>query len=157
MAKRKYIRWKTWAAAVLASACPSCGFRYIPYEDAKKMTEDQFLSLFHRDHNILHESGHPDRDAYWNLGPLLIKAHREKTRRDATVIAKSRRIRAWNAPYAAVQAPTLRTGPGEFQRRAGHGAHVAAAPRPARRLRSRGFNKTLRRKMDGTVVRRDET
>jgi hypothetical protein len=63
------------------------------YDDAKKMTEDQFLSLFEWDHNMLVSSGHEDIDMFWNLTPLFRKAHREKTKADAKIIAKSRRIR----------------------------------------------------------------
>jgi hypothetical protein len=148
--RRKKIRDRT----KLCSALLALG--RIPYPDAKLMTEDQFLSLWHFDHNILHEAQHPDGDKYWNLTPMLIRAHREKTKLDAKIIAKSRRIRAWNEPFmnAAVRAPKLRTGPDESKRHAGHGAHAPAAPRPARTLRSRGFDKTLRKKMDGTVVKR---
>lgn len=177
MAKRKHISWKTKYAAALLKLGD------VPYSDAKSMTEDQIISLYAVDHNILHETNHPDRDRFWNLTPMLIKPHREKTKRDATVIAKGRRIRAWNEKKfsdAAADAPALRTGSGESKRHAGHGAHAAAAPRPARTLTplgkvvlkaidaeakraglrpwrkilSRGFDKRLRKKMDGTVVKR---
>jgi len=157
MAYRKHISWKTRCAAALASSCPCCGHHYIFYDDCKVMTEDQYLSLFHWDHNMFHESGNPDIDKYWNLSPMLIKAHREKTKRDATVIAKGRRIRAWNDPLkqrnAAVRTPKLRTGTGESKRDAAYGV-LAAPPRPSRKIRSRGFDKSLRKKMDGTVVKR---
>lgn len=145
---RKHISLKTDKAALLLQ------LGEIPYEDAKNMTEDQIISLYQRDHNILHSSEHEDRDRFWNFTFRLIQAHRAKTRADTKIIAKSRRIRAWNA---AADAPALRTGPDEFQRHAGHGARAAAAPRPARtprKLRSRGFDKRFRRKMDGTVERR---
>jgi hypothetical protein len=185
VAKRKHISLKTKLAATLLRLPGG-----VPYNDAKQMTEDQIISLYHFDHNIFHESGHPDADRFWNLTPLPIKAHREKTKRDRKIIDKGRRIRAWNEPFmnAAAEAPTLRTGSGESKRHAGHGAHVAAAPRPASRqvknsavsqlrigldgqcrkaddvsavairpartLRSRGFDKRFKRKMDGTVVKR---
>lgn len=130
MAKRKHITLKTKLAATLLR------LGHVPYNDAKQMTEGQIISLYQFDHNIFHESGHPDRDLFWNLRPMLIHEHREKTRRDAHVIAKGRRIRAWNARKfsdAVADAPALRTGPGESKRHTGHGAHVAVAPRPARR------------------------
>jgi len=159
VAKRKHITLKTKLAATLRRLGD------IPYRDAKLMTEDQIISLYQFDHNILHETKHPDRDKWWNLEPLLIRAHRKKTKRDAHVIAKGRRIRAklpnkkmvaaLDELDSAVRTPKLRIGPGEA-RQSAYGV-LAAAPRPARsrrKLRSRGFDKTLRRRMDGTVVRR---
>src|SRR5262245_30214003 len=89
---RKHISWKTKCAGAMARRCPSCGYRDIPYDDCKQMTEDQFHSLFHWDHNILHSSKHKDRDKFWNVEHMLIAAHREKTKRDQKIIAKSRRI-----------------------------------------------------------------
>lgn len=151
VARRKYISWKTKYAAALLKLGD------VPYSDAKLMTEDQIISLYRVDHNILHETGHPLRDSFWNLTPMLILAHKEKTRQDATVIAKGRRIRAWNERKfsdAVASTPTLRIGSGESKRRAGHGVQDAAAPRPTRTLRSRGFDKRYRKKMDGTVVKR---
>src|SRR5262249_53629299 len=119
--RRKHISWKTKCAAALLCV------RYdppIPYDDVKKMTEDQFLSLFHWDHNILHTNNAVDE--FWNLTPMLISAHRENTNQDAKNIAKSKRIRF-------------------------HGMKDKK-----RKIRSRGFDKTLRRKMDGTVTRREK-
>jgi len=147
VAGRKHITLKTKLAAALLHAYPHL------YSDAKLMTEDQLLSLFQWDHNMLYESRHVDRDAFWNLTPLLIKAHREKTRQDATVIAKGRRIRI---KHSAVRTPKLRIGPGEALECLPM-ASLQAPRRPARtsrKLRSRGFDKTRRRKMDGTVVKR---
>jgi hypothetical protein len=159
MGRRKHIPWKTkYASALLALG-------HVPYSDAKQMTEGQLISLYQLDHNILHETGDSQVDLFWNLTPMLIAAHKQKTREDITVIAKSRRIRAWNEPFmnAAVSAPKLRTGPGEIVPLLS-AAPRAEASRPARtsrigsrryrKLRSRGFDKTLRKKMDGTVVKR---
>ena len=147
VAKRKHISLKTKLAATLLR------LGQVPYNDAKQMTPDQIISLYHFDHNILHETNLPERDSFWNLEPLLIRTHREKTRRDATVIAKGRRIRN---RHSAAETLTLRTEPGESKRRAGHGVHDIAAPRPvrSRKLRSRGFDKTLRKHMDGRVTKR---
>jgi hypothetical protein len=124
---RKHISDKTRLAATLLARGE------IPYADAKNMSEDQLISLYHWDHNILHESEHEDRDKFWNLAPMLIKAHREKTRLDAKIIAKSRRIRAWNEKSYRLTALGLKL---------------------KRKLKSRGFDKRYRKKMDGTVVRR---
>jgi hypothetical protein len=151
----------------LASALLALGD--IPYDDAKAMTAAQIISLYQFDHGILHETGHPDRDRYWNLTPMLIQRHREKTLNDLRIISKGRRLRAKlpNAKMitaldeldAAADAPALRTGPGESQRHAGHGAHVAAAPRPARsrstrKIISRPFDRRFKRKLSGKVVPR---
>ena len=154
--KRKHISWKTKCAAALLH-----GMRDVAYEDAKQMTEDQFLSLVQFDHNILHETEHENRDKFWNLTPMWILAHREKTKQDAKIIAKSRRIRAKHSPDAAgagnhvarLRLAPLRTDPDE----AGGVNFRAPRIRPSsgsHKLKSRGFDKTLRKKMDGTVVKR---
>ena len=154
---RKHISDKTRLAATLLARGE------VPYTDAKKMSEDQLISLYHWDHNILHESGHADRDKFWNLAPMLIKAHREKTRADAKIIAKSRRIRAWNdrskdSAGAGNHVARLRSAPlrigsdeegGEHSRR----RSIRHSSEP-HKLRSRGFDKRYRKKLDGTVVKR---
>ena len=134
MTRRKHISWKTRCAAALLSTFQCRNM----YDDAKQMTEDQFLSLFHWDHNILHSTEHEDRDRFWNLTPMLILAHREKTKSDVKVVAKGRRIRAKMRNDGLLMNVPLEVG----------------EPTP-RRLRSRGFDKTLRKKLDGTVVKRE--
>jgi ribonuclease HIII len=134
---RKHISWKTkYASALLA-------LRHIPYDDAKQMTEDQIISLYQVDHNILYESLNPDRDKYWNLTPTLIKEHREKTKADAKVIAKGKRLREKHRAPREHATITL----AELERQMKTVAHV-------RKLISRGFDKTLRKKMNGKVERR---
>jgi hypothetical protein len=156
----------------------------VPYDDAKKMTEDQILSLYHLDHDaILNDSGHADRDEYWNYKPRLIRDHREKTKRDMMVIAKGRRVRRKLAEHRRKQlakvyeeyrpydltgriADALMKG---FHEGARNAYDRMDLPRntysenynaidwnkkPKRKIRSRGFDKTKRRKMDGTVVKR---
>lgn len=131
MVARKHTSWKTkYASALLALG-------HIPYDDAKLMTEDQIISLYQLDHNILHETGNPDRDKFWNLTPMLIQTHRQKTKADAKIIAKSRRIRAWK-PIWRDMLVELPTQPVE----------------KVRKLTSRGFDKTLRKKMNGKVERK---
>jgi len=137
--KRKHISWKTKCASALVAPCRNCGYVLFDYDDTKLMTKDQLLSLFHFDHNILHETGHEDRDKYWNLAPKLIREHREKTKQDAKIIAKSRRIRK-RLLADGLMPPSI---------------HAATEHLfPTRKLRSRGFDKTLRKKLDGTVVKR---
>jgi hypothetical protein len=63
--KRKHISWKTkYASALLALG-------HIPYADAREMSEDQIISLYHVDHNILNETENENRDKFWNLTPML--------------------------------------------------------------------------------------
>jgi hypothetical protein len=85
VAKREHISLRT----KLASALLALG--HVPYRDAYLMTEDQIISLYHFDHNILH--GIEAEDRFWNLSPMLIAAHREKSKRDTAIVAKSKRIR----------------------------------------------------------------
>ena len=134
MGKRKHISLKTRCASLLVQ------LGLIPYADAKQMTEDQVLSLFHVDHNILHESEHEDRDKFWNLTHRYIADHREKTKRDVIIISKGRRLRnRWVAGMMKLYDSAAR---------------AERLERKKRKIQSRGFDKTLRKKMDGTVERR---
>jgi len=130
----------------------------VPYADAKKMTEDQILSLYHLDHNMLYENKHPDRDEYWNYTPRLIREHREKTKHDAAIIAKGRRLRE---NPVVLMADAVSAGCREGVRNAverlnRHDRYQDGWNRiwGKRKIRSRGFDKRRRRKMDGTVVKR---
>jgi hypothetical protein len=97
------------------------------------------ISLYHVDHGILHETENENVDQWWNLTPRLISEHRIKTKADAKIIAKSRRIRAKHMPSdLAAWNKVFREG-----ERA-----------KSRTIQSRGFDKTLRKKLDGTVVKR---
>lgn len=157
----------------LASALLALGD--IPYADAKEMTADQLVSLYQFDHGMLHESEHPQRDEYWNITPRLIKHHRDKTRRDAAIIAKGRRIRRKGQHFLEISAETRKEVGNdvvltEVMREAYQEGHYAGrqqankawseeASRPGgalrwRKLRSRGFDKRYRRHLDGTVTKR---
>lgn len=170
MSKRKHISWKTkYASALLALG-------HIPYDDAKLMSEDQIISLYHVDHNILHETEHEDRDKFWNLTPMLIPAHREKTKADVSIIAKSRRIRrqghtlilSQEARKPANEIELIETLGEAFREGMFYGREqanenwVKEANRPGgaigwkRKIQSRGFDKTLKRKLDGQVVKRND-
>jgi hypothetical protein len=66
---------------------------HIPYNDAKQMTEAQFLSLFEWHHGIPKSEDGPDE--FWNLTPLLRSHHRERTANlDVPRIAKNKRVAA---------------------------------------------------------------
>ena len=62
------------------------------HEEAKALSEDQILSLFHFDHDpIPHAEDGPDE--HYNLVPKLIVPHRIKTRtEDVPRIAKNKRV-----------------------------------------------------------------
>jgi hypothetical protein len=67
----------------------------IPYEHAKLMSAEQVLSLVQWNHIHYHADmkDDPDRDAHWNLEPMLIQTHRERTAKiDIPQIAKTKRI-----------------------------------------------------------------
>jgi hypothetical protein len=72
----------------LASALLAIGL--IDYDHAKAMGRENFLSLFHFDHGILH--GVEVNDEFWNLTPRLIPPHREKSRKDTSTVAKVKRL-----------------------------------------------------------------
>ena len=79
------------AAALCALKGPD-GQRLIPHDDAKKMTAEQVISLFHFNHHpIPHAEGGPL--VHWNLDPELIPAHRDMTAKvDVPGIAKRKRV-----------------------------------------------------------------
>lgn len=62
------------------------------HDEAKALSEDQVLSLFHWDHTIIpHAEDGPD--VHWNLAPELIVPHRIKTATvDVPGIAKRKRV-----------------------------------------------------------------
>lgn len=64
----------------------------ISFEDARKMTADQILSLYHFDHYPIRKA-EGGGDEHWNLTPRFIKSHRIKTaKKDQPEIAKNKRI-----------------------------------------------------------------
>jgi hypothetical protein len=152
----------------------------VPYADAKMMTEDQILSLYHLDHNMLHAFEAEGGEHFSNYTPMLIQAHGEKTKGDIKKIAKSRRIRrklqeherkrlakAYKQyrPYDLTGkiADALCSG---FQEGARNAYDNIGRPssayadnydridwnkKPKRKIRSRGFDKTRTRGYDGQV------
>lgn len=72
--------------------------RIVPYDDAKKMTADQIISLFNFDHGIFHVHGGPAQ--HWNLTPRLIKEHRKKTAEvDRPAISRAASLREKTADF----------------------------------------------------------
>ena len=78
--------------------------RVISHDEARLMTADQIISLFHFDHDPIREiDGGPA--AAWNLTPRLIADHRRKTAKvDLPQIAKGKRIRRAEARHAEAMA-----------------------------------------------------
>lgn len=92
--KRAHISLKTKLASALLQMLHDDGagklVPIIPYEDAKRMTADQIISVFHFDHGILHAIKPIDEP--WNLTPRVIPGHRIKSRKDTGAVAKVKRI-----------------------------------------------------------------
>lgn len=86
---RKAVSLKSKLAAALRELAE------IPMDHARQMTADQVISLFQFNHILLHRDHQhePWVDDHWNIEPLLIKAHRERTAKiDVPQIAKTKRI-----------------------------------------------------------------
>lgn len=94
MAVRKHISYKTKLAAALRELAK------IPRDHAEQMTEDQILSLFQFNHIVYHAD--TANDEHYNLDPMLIRAHRERTAKiDIPQIAKTKRISATQVEFRA--------------------------------------------------------
>ena len=85
--KRGHISLKTKLAAAI-------GALFFTYDERKELSEDQILSLIQWDHDpIPHTPPYNGTDDHFNLVPLLIGEHREKTAKfDVPRIAKGRRV-----------------------------------------------------------------
>ncbi len=94
MSKRAHIGLKT----KLASALLALG--HVSYTDAQAMGAENLISLYQWDHNILH--GIKVNNEFWNLTPKLIREHREKSKRDTAIVAKSKRIRRREVAHTAM-------------------------------------------------------
>lgn len=98
MGRRDYISLKVkLAAALLTMRRPDDKGELVPVilpEDAKQMTADQIISVFHFDHHPVPKA-FDGPDEPWNLQPRPLVEHREKTRReDVPRIAKTKRLSA---------------------------------------------------------------
>lgn len=128
MSKRAHIPLKRKLASTIVALLQ------IPHEHAKQMSEEQVLSLVHFDHNELHTLN--QNDAFWNLTPVPVPQHREKSRGDTSLAAKSERIskahKAWvEGQRRKMLAPTERAPPEPKQK--------FKRQWPSRPLQSRGF------------------
>jgi hypothetical protein len=87
--KRKHISLTTKLAAAL-----SCLLPQTERDELRrgKAAASVVLSCFEFDHIVLH--AHDGSDQWWNLDPKLKSIHRIKSRRDAAIIAKVKRLAA---------------------------------------------------------------
>lgn len=106
MSKRKdYIPLREKLAAALSTmlveGADGTLERAIPEADARKMTADQVISLFHFDHGVYETWG--GATAHHNLTPRFIRQHREKTAMiDRPRIAKASRVEKARAAHKCV-------------------------------------------------------
>jgi hypothetical protein len=86
MSSRKHISLTVKLAAALLK------LGHVPHSQARRMTADQIIALYHFDHYpIPHAQGGVNEP--WNLDPVLVAVHREKTAKiDLPMIAKTKRI-----------------------------------------------------------------
>ena len=102
--------------------------RAIPYDDAKRMTADEVLSIFQFDHGIHEAIDGPTK--HWNLTPRFILPHRAKTHEiDRPQIRKTDRISKKQEAFR--QSVLAKTDP-EVE---------APATKRGPKLKSRGFQK----------------
>ena len=93
MSRRDYIRMKTLLAAALGQ------LGNISHEHRKSMTEDQIISLFHRDHDPIpfHIGG---TNEHWNLQWIFRGDHIQKTaKQDIPLLRKGDRITEANLEF----------------------------------------------------------
>ena len=100
--RRKHIPLKTKLAAALLHmrrATPDGRWvLIIPFSEAQRMTPDAIISRFRFDHHIPHAEGGPDEA--WNLDPLPVAEHLEKTTKiDVPGIAKRKRVARKHAEH----------------------------------------------------------
>jgi len=123
--KRAHISLETLLASELLRRKDAGGKPWIPYEHAKLMTAAQIISLFQRQHNILHS--HDGPDTHWNVELMPIMQHREITAKvDIPRAAKAKKL----ARAKAALDTFLTTG-----------EKPPLLGRPKKKIRSRGFPK----------------
>lgn len=92
---RGYISFKTKLVAALCQMRHEVDGKWeliLTHDEAKALSEDQILSIFHWDHDpIPHAEG--GEDTHYNLTPKLIPGHKKKTATvDVPGIAKRKRV-----------------------------------------------------------------
>lgn len=85
----------------------------LTYAEARLLTADQMLSLFEYDHDTLHALD--GSDEFWNFTPRLRMEHRQKSRRDTAIAAKTKRVAAAHAAHVETMAKPRREKPARQQ------------------------------------------
>jgi len=127
--KRKHIPLAEQLAAALSMLLPQALRDEMRRERA---TAKDVRALFQMDHVVLHAHGGSDK--WHNLTPMVRALHREKSKGDTSIAAKSKRIAKKEAMHRARMTETER-GLNRVMRM------VAAA---TRKIESRGFDKKHR-------------
>ncbi len=122
---RRHIPLKTKLAAALACLLPQADRDYYRRHNA---TADEILKLFEWDHVSLHCFG--GSDLWWNLDPKSKAQHREKSRRDASIAAKVKRLSARERARVRLWGIEVRRPP-----------EMRQWPKTKRKLQSRPFQK----------------
>ena len=137
---RKYVRLRERLAAAYAMLLPQ---QQRDDLRTRKVPAKTVLALFTDDHNELHALGGSDR--WFNLTPMLRAPHKEKSRRDTSIVAKVDRLSAAHEEHRRkMLAPRIRKGghnppPVNFRR---PDPPPPFRPRP---IPSRPFSKSYRR------------
>lgn len=135
--KRKHVNLTQKLAATLACLMPQAERDVLR---AARAPAEVVLARFQFHHVVYHAPPFNGSDKWWNLHPMPNKAHRERSGRDTSAIAKVKRLR--DAPAVAAGKPK----PKAAKHRAAKGR---TRDRPARSWGIPG----LRRKLNGEVVR----
>lgn len=102
----------------------------------RKVPAKTVIALFDQDHVVLHAFDGPDR--WWNFTPMLRALHREKSRRDTSIVAKSGRLVEGQREHLATMARKL-IGPSPFEEKPKRSRWPQG-----RKLQSRGFERRAR-------------
>jgi hypothetical protein len=141
---RKHVPMKTKLASMIVTHLKHADkdgnlVPIVSHDDAKKLTEDQILSLAHFDHVIHHSIGGPD--THWNLVARPILEHREKTAKvDVPQIAKTKRITAKEQAFRASLLRKKGQGEVDLNDQSSHKPTRKQWP-GGRKLQSRPFSK----------------
>lgn len=103
--KRGHVSFKTKLVAALCQMRHEVDGKWeliLNHDEAKALSEDQVLSLFHWEHGVIpHAEDGPD--VHYNLEPMLIAPHRKKTREvDVPGIAKRKRVTKAHEAFRAL-------------------------------------------------------
>lgn len=96
----------------------------------RKVPAKTVIALFDQDHVVLHAFDGPDR--WWNFTPMLRAVHREKSRRDTSIVAKGDRLKAEHEEFRRRMLT-----PGRSKKRERSTIPTGSFPKGHRPLRSR--------------------